>query len=358
MKRRTRLTQYFSLGLAFVAAAAVLPAGCKEPPPPPPPKKAPPPPPPPKPDRVSLVSLMQGADPRLQFPEDKAPYDKDLAEAVIAFAGALADGDDGAFGGALNDEGRGVLDGMLADGTWFESTDEIEAVRVVYLGQSPDEDEEATFAEFVLAVQAPDGAYTLGWEANETAGGWVMSPIRTADATLPRASDWDGDSIGAYESAAGWAGATTSSGEAMPQPKVDTGGEMYDADFARLIQSEPMIVYIDVEMGKRYFADKMTAPDATMMQVIVLRTKLEMSEVFDLYLSGKSSREAGHLPDASALKEFVDRGLEEIAEVRASPNAAMVPDDFPKTRDEVLEVIADLLGKSTRDIRKLYDSAP
>lgn len=213
MKRSTRRKHALAFGLALLAAGAVPLTGCgKKAPPPPPPRKAPPPPPPPKPDRVTLSTLMTGVDERVQFPQEKAPYDRSLAEAVISFAGALAAGDETAFGDALDGNTRGVLDGMVADGTWYESADKIEAVRVVYLAQSPDEEEHASSAEFVLAVQEPDGAYTLGWSATKTDGGWVMSPVFTADATRPRASDWDSDSFAEFTAASDWTGGTGDAG--------------------------------------------------------------------------------------------------------------------------------------------------
>ena len=207
MERTVKTGRLLTTLLPLLGTAPILLlGGCEKPPPPPPPpppRKAPPPPPP---VRVELAPLMRGIDARVQFPGEKAPYDASLAEAVIAFSSALASGDDAALGEMLNLSGRGILDQMIADGTWFDSTGEIEAVRVAFMSQTPDGADDAGYGEFVLAVQEPGVAYTLGWSTQETDGGWVMSPLETVDLTLPRAADWDGDSFGQYQSAMGWGG--------------------------------------------------------------------------------------------------------------------------------------------------------
>lgn len=334
-------------------------SGCgEEEAPPPPPKREAPPPPPPDPDPVQLSPLMGGADARVQFPQEKAPYDRSLAEAVIAFAGALASGDDAALSDSLTLSGRGILDSMLADGSWFDATDKIEAVRVVYLGQQPDLDEDASSADFVLAVQEPGGAYTLGWSATETDGGWVMSPVPTADATLPRAADWDGSSMGAYSSAAGWSGATTSGGGELGG---SAGDDSFDPEYARLIQSEPILVYMDTEMAKRFFGQMLAAapdPDAAIFQAISMQTRLSAADIGELFERGKAASGRGELPDAAAFKGYIDKGIEEIAEMQGTPAAAMMPDGLPTTKDETFEALASILGKTANELSDLYDSAP
>jgi hypothetical protein len=83
--------------------------------------------------QVEEIMYRLGADARVQFPQSKAPVDEDLAEAVILFAGALARGDESAFGTMLDPSARGVLDELLSSGDWEEATGRIEAVRVFWV---------------------------------------------------------------------------------------------------------------------------------------------------------------------------------------------------------------------------------
>lgn len=350
-----------SLGMmALGTVPSLVLTGCEEAPPPPPPPPTPPPPPPPSPDPVDLAPLMRGIDARVQFPEAKAPYDASLAEAVIAFAAAFASGDDAALGGALDNTMRGILDSMIADDTWYESTEEIEAVRVVFMSQEPDVDEDANYGEFVLAIQEPGGAYTLGWSASETDGGWVMNSLETVDLTLPRAADWDGDSLGQYQSAMGWnAGGGVQDIGLSP---ADFGADLFEPEYAALVQREPIVVYLDVEGGKKLFpgiVGTMPNADEGIMRIISMRTNLDAARVKELYEEGKQAVENGRLPEASAIKEMVDSGLEEQESVELD----LLPDELkpqgvPETKEEMFAFLAELLGKSASDIERLYNSAP
>lgn len=118
------------LTLGGVMLAGV--SGCKkEEPPPPPPKRTPPPPPPP-PEPVDLAQIrasLGDVDARVQFPQEQAPLDESLAEAVFRFASALARKDASALRPMMSLSGRRILDEVEA--IWWDT--EIEAVRVVSL---------------------------------------------------------------------------------------------------------------------------------------------------------------------------------------------------------------------------------
>jgi hypothetical protein len=272
---------------------------------------------------------MQGVDKRVQFPGEKAPYDRGLAEAVASFAGALAAGDDGAFGGFLDLTTRGILDSMLADGSWFDATGRIEAVRVAYLGQNPDEDENADSAQFVLAVQEPGGAYTLGWAATKTGGGWVMAPLPTADLTLPRASDWDGEDFGAYAFAGGWGGGGP--GGAIPTDDASAVMAFVAADTISRLMGEGGIGGLDPQKLARYAA-----------------------------MAGASGA------DTAAAAELVNRGKRLVGEgsrigstearmlVQAMVTASgMLGQSW--SEEQVLEAMAESLGISLEDTREIVD---
>ncbi len=114
--------------------------GCKKKAPPPPP----PPPPPPvieqAPEPVDIDSLRQSMniDARVQFPEQFAPVNPELARAVLSFADALVRGDDESLRGMLDSSGVRPLEDLVADGTWFDSTAKAEVVRVTFLAEVDD----------------------------------------------------------------------------------------------------------------------------------------------------------------------------------------------------------------------------
>ncbi len=121
-------------GVAALLVVSVL-TGCPKPPPPeePPP---PPPPPPPAPTEVSLPDLLQQmrADPRVQFAGDVVIFDESFARAVVDIADAVARGDDSKLSRLLDQRAGTQLASLVDDGSWAESTQPIEAVRIVYAG--------------------------------------------------------------------------------------------------------------------------------------------------------------------------------------------------------------------------------
>jgi len=277
---------------------------------------------------------MRGVDARVQFPDGKAPYDVSLAEATISFAGALAAGDDAAMGGMLDNSSRGILDSMLADGTWFDATDEIEAVRVVFMTQQPDGGDTADFSEFVLAIQKPGEAYTLGWSASNTDGGWVMSPISTVDLTLPRASDWDADSIGAYESERGWGSGGAPGGNPL-------GG----AGFAE--PNIPMALYVMQQMGEKLAGADLPAgmslSDA-FVQGLVMSGQATEDEAKKMLADGEAAVRRGEKPSTADAKMI-------IGSLLTTAQMAGMPWD----EAQLLKVMADVVGISESEMREIYE---
>ena len=121
-------------GAAALLSLAMM-TGCPKPPPPPPPE----PeyiPPPPAPTEVSLSDLLQEmkADPRVQFAGDIVTYDEPFARAMINLADAIARGDDAKLQGMLDARAGSHLVSLVDEGSWADSTQPIEAVRIVYAG--------------------------------------------------------------------------------------------------------------------------------------------------------------------------------------------------------------------------------
>ena len=237
---RSILSRVTSAALTFAIIAGVtfavaIPAstmvGCKQkkPPPPPPP---PPPPAPVVPDPVQVDALMQAAKPdaRVQFPQAKAPIDESLAKAVIALADTLAKGDADKLKGMLDDskEGKPTLEALVTSGEWDDSYKTIEAVRVVFLDPSPNDQTQATSASLALAVQEPGGAYIMGWSASRSGDGWSFKGLKCSASVKARASDWDesGSSLLAVggSSAAPLAAGTDAAAAAAKSNNPDSGG--------------------------------------------------------------------------------------------------------------------------------------
>lgn len=171
--------------IAVAAAVALLGgAGCEKKAPPKPPPPPPPPPPAPKaPDPVTVDGILQSmnADPRVQFPQAKAPTDESFARAVIALADSIVRGDAAKLRPMLMPPARAVLEQLEGGEDWSNETSKLEAARVV-LASSP---------MAVIALQDPDGAYILGWVGTKVGDSWVFNTAPTSGEIRRRASEWD-----------------------------------------------------------------------------------------------------------------------------------------------------------------------
>jgi hypothetical protein len=132
-----------------------------------------------------LLQTMN-ADPRVQFPQAKAPTSESFARAVISLADAIVRGDSAKLRPLLTPPDRAVLEQLEGSEQWTAETSKLEAARVVYAGEGV---LGAPLA--VLALQAPDGAYLLGWNATNIGDTWVFSSVPTSATVRSRASEWD-----------------------------------------------------------------------------------------------------------------------------------------------------------------------
>ncbi len=281
----------------MAAGLALLPitlVGCgkEEPPPPPPPaprNTAPPPPPPPDQVRVADILREVDADARVQFPQEQAPYDRTLAEAVIVLAGSVAAGDDLAMAPVLDPAGRAVLDQLVASGEWYDATGEIEGVRVVFVSQSPDENTEASAAEVVLAVQDPGEAYVLAWNATNSGDGWRFSAEPSTGQTKARASEWDADTMAAFSPSAG-----------------DRGSVAAPLSMSEMLAEDPKIVFVAVEFSRQLL--KVSGLDGltnAMMAQMAAELGVSESRLTVLAEQGKDAVRGGDLPPPEIAGVFI-----------------------------------------------------
>lgn len=197
----TRVSARVLCALAAVTMLGL--ASCKKEEPAPPP---PPPPPPrieqPKPLDASSVLQSMDVDARVEFAEDAAPVSRDLAQAAIKLADAIARGNDEALRAMLDPADHGALDRLIASGQWYDATGKLEAVRVVSINSGARLDKAPEAAEIGLAVQDPDGAYVMLWAGRKVFDDWLFTAKPASDEVRARAAAWDGASPSMLVSAA------------------------------------------------------------------------------------------------------------------------------------------------------------
>lgn len=180
--------------VTMVALPSTMMTACSPPPPPPAPPPAPPPPPP-NADPIQIDPLMQSVRPdqRVQFPQVAAPVDESLARAVIRLCEAIVKGDSSALGGMLDPAGRGILERLIASGEWDDTTQKIQAVRVVNtINLGDPTSSEMSAANVYIAVQEPGKAYVLAWLATRAGNTWIFTGNVATKTTKARASEFDG----------------------------------------------------------------------------------------------------------------------------------------------------------------------
>lgn len=177
---RERLTVV--LGACALSAAALV-GGCE--------KEAPPPPPPaPAPAPVVEVSPLEGLkmDPRVQFPQEREPSTRELAEAIATLASAFVKGDANAAKSVLSPDAGALIDAMVATGEWKTGTASVETVRVCVLSEQAD----SGSATLGLGIQDATGAYLLAWRGSNADGVWEFAPMPLNDTEAAQVALLDG----------------------------------------------------------------------------------------------------------------------------------------------------------------------
>lgn len=182
-----------ALGLASVLVLSGPGCGKKKEAPPAPVNREPPPPPAPDPVIISSIMGQVHPDARVNFAQEHAPVDRDLAIGMVRLCDALARKDAEALRPLLDPTGKTALAQVEQD--WGNT--EIEAVRVVYTDAGAKSSGDVESAPFVTAVKATD-AIVLVWAAKRFGEDWVFSPGVSTPETKPLVTDWDGKSLSDY----------------------------------------------------------------------------------------------------------------------------------------------------------------
>ncbi len=146
--------------------------------------------------RAPDVDALAGLDlnPKVEFPRFNEPSSKDIAEAVAALAGAIAEGDSRGLHQMLDSPNQAILDDLVESGVWQDSTGSITNIRICSL------EEDGQSLRVGLGVEDREGAYLLGWSGERIGGGWLFSGIALdTPASAMTASELDGGSLAARE---------------------------------------------------------------------------------------------------------------------------------------------------------------
>jgi len=334
---QTRRWSRLAVGALACVPIGLLPLGCgEEEEPPPPPAPEPEPAPPPEPDPIDVEQMLRriDADPRVEFPRAQAPYDPSLGEAVVTFAEAFLAGDDISVEAMLDEDARSTLDTLIGTGGWFEATEKIEAMRVVYLEQFPPQAENADEATIVYAVQEPGAAYLLGWDARAD-GGWVFSAHPTGDGERPTASAWDGLTLAGYENATGEVGGDSATPGAV---EIAAGVDLQD----------PATLYFLIEVT-RQIANQlgMDAEAEMIIDMAAQRAGIDSSATLETYTEG---RLANREDDERLDPEDAGRLIEQ-ARAMAQGFGLTV------TEDQIITAIAETYQFDEDEARQYYEQA-
>ncbi|MCA9287520.1 MAG: hypothetical protein KDA05_02990, partial [Phycisphaerales bacterium] len=309
----------------------------------------PPPPPPPTrqlPEPVNISGVLRAidADERVQFPQARAPQSESLARAMAQFAGALVNGQHREFAGFLAPESRPVLDDLVADGRWDEGVSQVEAVRVVHYNttgtREVDGALEVTGAQFVLAIQEPGEAYTLGWRASQDRGGaWKFAAMPTSSDVKARASEWDSDSMSAFMDRGGGSRRAVARGAASDIRSM-------------LEQAPPIVQYCAVEVSKRL------SRAAGVPEMMVNAAHAMEPAVQARYDAGKAEYDSGARPSGPAAEVvYVSSSAALSAYEQIATNLGAEAALQPVSIDQAAEIIAEVLGVDVAEAKRRLEAA-
>ena len=304
----------------------------------------PPPPPPPAPVPVDVATLLQieNADPRVQFPDERAPMDEDLARAVVGLASGLASGDADAVSSRLTPGAKQVLEQLQSRGEFADATSPIEAVRVT----------ELTEERLVLAVQDPRGAYPLAWQIQRTGGEVLFDGAAAPDVVLATANQFDGG---------------------IPEPALDGAASGRRAELRIPSVADMQAAMADpamVQATMRYAATQgqwMTNLSPAGFHVNWVLNKRFQDGIGLVDVDSEQGRAmfaqaVGMTPDAvadriDAAAQAVSSGEQPTAaEVFATVESYTELPAFPQSKSAVINAIADILNAPAEDITALFDT--
>lgn len=272
-------------------------------------------------------------DARVNFAQKYAPTDETLAKAIISLADALAKGDSSKLADMLTAESKADLDGLLNTGGWEEGTEKIEAVRLVRLddltpggpGGGSGGSGASTGAVLQLAVQDPNGAYLIGWEAVKVGDKWAFKGIDAPADVRRLASDFDGG-------AGDMSGSGSAAGAETAQVPAGAGD---------LMQQGAIAAFLLTEANKRIATAAGTTADPAAISAAASQFNLDPAQLESLAETGRNAvRTGAKLQDAIIVQCF---GL--LNGVASSTGKV--------TEDQVIQHIANVLGQPEMVIRNI-----
>jgi hypothetical protein len=247
---------------------------------------------------------------------------------VIGLADAIAKGDSSKLGGMLTPEAKADLDVLTSGEEWDLGTAKIEAVRVVSLndltpggpGGGPGGSGASTGATIQLAIQDPDGAYLLGWEAVKVDDRWAFKGVEAPADEKRRAVDFDAAAGGDTPAAA-----SGSSPAAAPSAAAALGK---DGEIA---------FFVFWESQRRMVEAGGTAVNDAVVTAMVSQFGASAGNPGDIAAAGKNAlRSGGTLQDPFIPMIFM----------ALKTNAGSVTDD------QVLQFISNVSGMPLKIIRE------
>lgn len=347
MKLRHSVVAIGMFGFASLMGAFV--SGCKDkkappPPPPPPPKAATQAPsessePPPRvvqePVQIGPIMAQLKPDQRVVFPQDAAPTDAGIAQAVIKLASSLAKGDSDAMRPMLQDDAKTTLDGLVNSGDWEVATKRIESVRVLKVEQSMAEAEPTTFT-VQMAIQEPGEAYVIGWQGDKEGAAWKLTGAKAPAGTKPRASDWAGGGA-ASESSSAPTGMSTDSNDA--QKALGEMAGMKDAiaqAMANVPEDMAVFMYLSQNLAGQVQGAAVTQKDMAGLTGLPPEMASMMGDVIE---RGKEAAKKGVKPNPAAFALLVDQ---------ISQGESVIS-------DRLMDATAKLVGGTRSDAATLYE---
>ncbi len=355
MKLRHSVIAIGSFGLAALLGAGV--SGCKD-------KKAPPPPPPPAPAAPAATSTQSSEPPpvvvqepvqigpimaqlkpdqRVVFPQDAAPTDVGIAQAVIKLASSLAKGDSDAMRPMLQDDAKTTLDGLVNSGDWDTATKRIESVRILKVEQSFAEAEPTTFT-VQMAVQEPGEAYVIAWQGDKEGAAWKMTGSKAPSGTKPRASDWAGSGEAGSGSSSGAGDSDSGIASALPadiasQIPPEMAGQMKEAMAAAMANvPEDMAVFMHLSQVLPGQISGVSVSQQDMAAMTGLPKEMA-SMLSDVSERGKEAAKKGVKPNAAAFALLIDQ---------ISQGNVVIS-------DRLMDATAKVLGGTRSDAAAIYD---
>jgi hypothetical protein len=278
------------------------------------------------PDPVQIGPILQSIKPdaRVEFPQERAPVDESFAKAIIALADAFAKGDESKMQGLLAGSSRSSLDQLVNSGEWEESTKRLEAVRVIFLNETPADALPSTEGNVFFAMQEPAGAYILGFSARNLGGNWSFQGTGATPGTKARASEWDGllmDDLTRINPLPG-------SGNAVAASAASIG-----SDLETVLEQ-----FLTLELAEKIAAASGTDPKQAAMAAGIDLTAAETLKKAGAEALGKGTKVSG-----AALVEAVDLGKLVAASMGNKVN-----------EDKIFELAAEILKVDVAAVKDQY----